>query len=210
MNDILTCLVNTSELPEALITAWQRALSRESSGSDPDFTLIWEPVFHADVSSLPMAFSGIIIANEEWNAFIRKLRQRGMYVRSKYAEMDLDALPPGTNLSADSTVYLGNSVHLDHSPAGYDGVMLGKMQLCENAGKREVNAVLTELCASVIRSAIVSQEPELLRTEFLKAFYPRQICWFAEMATNASSTACAAVLMNCQNERISDQEGAMP
>lgn len=210
MNDILTCLVNTSELPEALITAWQRALSRESSGSDPDFTLIWEPVFHADVSSLPMAFSGIIIANEEWNAFIRKLRQRGMYVRSKYAEMDLDALPPGTNLSADSTVYLGNSVHLDHSPAGYDGVMLGKMQLCENAGKREVNAVLTELCASVVRSAIANQEPELLRTEYLKAFYLRQIHWFAEMATNASSTACAAVLMNYQNERFPDHEGEMP
>lgn len=151
-----------------------------------------------------------IIANEEWNAFIRKLRQRGMYVRSKYAEMDLDALPPGTSLSADSTVYLGNSVHLDHSPAGYDGVMLGEMEPCKNAGAREVNAVLTELCASVIRSAIASQELELLRTEFLKAFYLRQIRWFTEMAISANSTACAAVLMNYQNEHFPDHEDEMP
>ena len=203
-------IAHTLELPEASIAAWQQALSWESGGSNPDFTLIWEPAFHAGTSSLPMAFDGIVITNEEWNAFVRNLRQRGMYVRSKYAEMDLDALPPGTSLSADSTIYLGDSVHLDHSPAGYNRVMLGKMELCENAGEREVNAVLTEICASVIRSAIASRKPELLRTEYLKAFYPGQIRAFTEMAINANSTACAAVLMNCQNERISDQEGAMP
>lgn len=203
-------IAHTLELPEASIAAWQRALSWESGNSDPDFTLIWEPAFHADTSSLPTAFSGIVITNEEWNAFVRNLRQRGMYVRSKYAEMDMDALPPGTSLPADSTVYLGNSVHLDHSPAGYDGVMLGKMELCENAGEREVNAVLTELCASVIRSAIASQEPELLRTEYLKAFYPGQIRWFIEMAISANSTACTAVLMNYQNEYFPDHEGERP
>lgn len=203
-------IAHTSELSEELIVAWQRALSWESGGSDPDFTLMWEPTFHADTSTLPMAFSGTVITNEEWNTFVRNLRQRGMYVRSKYAEMDLDALPPGTNLSADSTVYLGSSVHLDHSPVGYDGVMLGKMEICESAGKREVNAVLTEICASVIRSAISSQEPELLRTEFLKAFYLRQIRWFTEMAVNAKSTACAAVLMNYRNEHFPDYEGEMP
>lgn len=133
---------------------------------------------------------------------MKNLRRRGLYVRSKYAEMDLDALPAGVHITDDSTVYLGSSLHLDHTPAERMRTLLGKMEVCENANEREVNAVLTELFAAIIRSAITDQDPEYLREEFLSGFCAEQISYFLDLSIAKHAASCTAYLMDYRNRRF--------
>ena len=133
---------------------------------------------------------------------MRNLRRRGLYVRSKYAEMDLDALPAGVQVTDDSTVYLGSSLHLDHTSAGRMRTSLGKMEVCEGTNAREVNAVLTELFAAIIRSAITDKDPEYLRDEFLNGFCAEQISYFLDLSIVKRAASCTAYLIEYRNKRF--------
>ena len=195
-------IAHTLELSAEEAAAWRHTLAEHDAEIAPSFDGLWEPVFHRGAAELPELALGIQIANEEWNAFVKNLRRRGLYVRSKYAEMDLDALPAGVHITDDSTVYLGSSLHLDHTPAERMRTLLGKMEVCENANEREVNAVLTELFAAIIRSAITDQDPEYLREEFLSGFCAEQISYFLDLSIAKHAASCTAYLMDYRNRRF--------
>ena len=195
-------IAHVLELTAEESAAWRYMFAEQDAEIAPSFEGLWEPVFHWDAAELPELALDIQIANEEWNAFVKNLRRRGLYVRSKYAEMDLDALPAGVHITDDSTVYLGSSLHLDHTPAGTMRTLLGKMEVCEDANEREVNAVLTELFAAIIRSAITDQDPEYLRDEFLDGFCAEQISYFLDLSIAKCAASCTAYLMEYRNRRF--------
>lgn len=200
-------IAHVLELPEEEAAAWRHTLAEPDAELAPCFEGLWEPAIHWDAAELPELALGIQIANEEWNAFVKNLRRRGLYVRSKYAEMDLDALPAGVQMTDDSTVYLGSSLHLDHTSAGRMRTSLGKMEVCEGANAREVNAVLTELFAAIIRSAIADKDPEYLREAFLDGFCAEQVSYFLDLSIAKRAAACTAYLMEYRNRRFPGYTG---
>lgn len=195
-------IAHVLELSAEEAAAWRHTLAEYDAEIAPSFEGLWEPVFHFDPTTMLTMLIPIQIGNEEWNAFVRNLRRRGLYVRSKYAEMDLDALPAGVQITDDSTVYLGSSLHLDHTSAGRMHTSLGKMEVCEGANAREVNAVLTELFAAIIRSAITDKDPEYLRDEFLNGFCAEQISYFLDLSIVKRAASCTAYLMEYRNKRF--------
>lgn len=195
-------IAHTLELSAEEAAVWRHTLAEYDAEIAPSFEGLWEPVFHFDPTTMLTMLIPIQIGNEEWNAFVRNLRRRGLYVRSKYAEMDLDALPAGVQMTDDSTVYLGSSLHLDHTPAERMRTSLGKMEVCESANVREVNAVLTELFAAIVRSAITDKDPEYLRDEFLDGFCAEQISYFLDLSIAKRATDCTGYLMEYRNKRF--------
>ncbi len=185
------------EMNAADIAAWQEMLRGQKKKQL--FEQVWEPIIPWEEKELQTRYEGACVLAKDRNELKKRLKQRGVDVRSADMDREYDPHTGQYKFNGKSTMLFGDCLAIDYSSEGEE-IVLGEANIKAEQGNREINVVLLELDRLMAVEHIREDRAETLSESLLSTFTIAQITEFIELSIASEATACTAALLNYKNE----------
>lgn len=196
-------IAHVLDMSEEMISAWRNDLRKKQK------TLlieqVWEPVL--DTASFTDRYQNVILTKQERNELKKRLKSKGIEVRSEVLEKEFDPGSLGYVFSDNGTMLIGTHIRLDYK-IKEDSIKLGKFSVIapKTFSKREKNTIIFELDYAAIRSFIESEQVDKLTDVLLSSFTLPQILSLIDHSVSLGKTECTTILLNFKNAYFGNED----